>query len=81
MTTKPSATLECHISESIADYYVNGKVLVFDRRDLAQRAALDGFREGVAMARQVAAEMCDHHDCELLREAERQIRTLPGDLA
>jgi hypothetical protein len=48
---------------------------------MAYQAALEGFRIGIATAAQFIAEMAVNEDNELLREAERQVRALPGDLA
>ena len=51
-------------------------MFVLDCRDFARRAALDGFRQGV----ELAAEMAADHGSDLLAEAVEQIRTLPGDM-
>ena len=59
---------------------IDSNLVVLDRRDLAKRAALDGFRQGIALAAQVVSEMAADHDSELLREAVEQIRTLPDDV-
>ena len=48
---------------------------------MAFEAALEGFRLGAATSAQLIAEVSANEDNELLREAERQVRTLPGDLA
>ena len=60
---------------------------VLDRRDLAQRAALEGFRQGIALAEKIVGEMADDHafggeeeKAIALCEAVEQIRTLLGDL-
>ena len=51
------------------------------RRDLAKRGALDGFRQGIALAAQVIGERAAAEESsDLLREVERQIMTLPDDL-
>ena len=55
-------------------------VFVLDPMDFARRAALDAFRQGIGLAAQTVAEMAADEDSELLREAERQILTLPDDL-
>ena len=48
---------------------------------VAYESALEGFRLGAATSAQLVAEMSANEDNELLREAERQVRALPGDLA
>ena len=50
-------------------------------RVMAYESALEGFRLGVATSAQLLAELAAAADNELLREAERQVRALPGDLA
>ena len=72
--------LEDAVADAIASDLVDGNLVVLDRRDLAKRAALDGFRQGIALAAQVIGEMAADHDSELLREAVEQIRTLPDDV-
>ena len=72
--------LEDVVADAIASDLIDGNVVVLDRRDLAKRAALDGFRQGIALAAQVVGEMAADHDSELLREAVEQIRTLPDDV-
>ena len=64
-----------------------GAVYVLSRRDLAKQAALDAFREGIKRAVQVLGEMAldqeqggDTAGAELLREGQRQIALLPGEL-
>jgi hypothetical protein len=60
---------------------IDGNLVVLDRRDLAKRAALDGFRQGIAPAAQVVGERAAaEENSDLLREVERQIMTLPDDL-
>jgi hypothetical protein len=59
---------------------LGGDVFVLDPIDLARRAALDGFRQRVALAARIVAEMAADEDSDLLREAERQILTLPNDM-
>ena len=48
---------------------------------MAYESALEGFRLGISIAAQFLAERAVNEDNELLREAERQVRALPGDLA
>ena len=55
-------------------------MVVLDRRDLAKRAALDGFRQGIALAVQAVGEMAADHGSDLLEEAVERIRTLPDDV-
>jgi hypothetical protein len=64
-----------------------GTLHVLDRRDLARRAALEGFRQAIELAAKIVAEMAaDYqqagHDAKaaVLREAVEQIRTSPGDV-
>ena len=42
--------LEDVVADAIASDLIDGNVVVLDRRDLAKRAALDGFRQGLARA-------------------------------
>ena len=49
---------------------IDGNLVVLDRRDLAKRAALDGFRQGVALAAKIVADMAADENSDLLREAE-----------
>jgi hypothetical protein len=72
--------LEDAVADAIVSDLIDGNVVVLDRRDLAKRAARDGFRQGIALAAQVVGEMAADHDSELLREAVEQIRTLPDDV-
>ncbi len=55
-------------------------VFVLDPVDFARRAALDGFRQGIALAAKIVAEMAADEDSGLLREAVKQIASLPTDL-
>jgi len=48
---------------------------------MAYESALEGFRLGISIAAQFLAQRAADEGSELLREAERQIRALPGDLA
>ena len=72
--------LEDAVADAIASDLIDGNVVVLDRRDLARRAALDGFRQGVALAAQVVGEMAADHGSDLLEEAVERIRTLPDDV-
>jgi hypothetical protein len=47
---------------------------------MAYESALEGFRLGVATSAQLLAELAAAADSEPLRHAERQVRTLLGDL-
>ena len=83
---KPDTTLEETVAEAIARRLTTGKIVVLKRHDLAKHAARDAFRQGIAAAGQVVAEMAaDHERCgetavaAALREAERQIKILPDD--
>jgi hypothetical protein len=42
--------LEEAVADAIASDLIDGNVVVLDRRDLAKRAALNGFRQGIALA-------------------------------
>jgi hypothetical protein len=42
-------SLEDAVADAVAADLIDGNVVVLDRRDLARRAALDGFRQGIAM--------------------------------
>jgi hypothetical protein len=55
-------------------------VFVLDPLDFAERAALDGFRQGIAFAAKLVGERTADENSDLLREVERQITTLPDDL-
>ena len=79
--------LEDAVADAIASDLIDGNLVVLDRRDLAKRAALDGFRQGLALAAQIVGEMAadhaqagEHERARVLREAVGQIRTLPMDL-
>ena len=48
---------------------------------MAYQAALEGFRLGISIAAQFLAERAADEGSGLLREAERQVRGLPADLA
>jgi hypothetical protein len=72
--------LEDVVTDAIVSDLIDGNLVVLDRRDLAKRAALDGFRQGIALAAQVVGEMAADENSDLLREVERQITTLPDDL-
>jgi hypothetical protein len=79
--------LEEAVADTIASDLIDGNVHVLDRRDLARRAALEGFRRGVELAAKIVAEMADDHEqageaekAAVLREAVEQVRTLPSDV-
>jgi hypothetical protein len=67
------------IAVSIASDLIDGSVNVLDRRDLARRAALGGFRQAMKLVMMVVGEMAADHGDKLLEEAVLQIRTLPKD--
>jgi formylmethanofuran:tetrahydromethanopterin formyltransferase len=54
---KPDATLEETVAEAIAQRLTTGKIVVLKRHALAKHAAQDAFRQGIAAAGQVVAEM------------------------
>jgi hypothetical protein len=79
--------LEEAIAEVIATDLTGGSVYVLNRHDLARRAALEGFRQGIRLAAKIVNEMAADHERTgeeakgaLLRVAIKQIRTLPGDV-
>ena len=76
-----SETLEHALAEAIAKRLTDGHAWALQCRVLAYQAALEGFQIGIATAAQFIAEMAVNEDNELLREAERQVRGLPADLA
>ena len=85
--TKPDLKLEEAAVEAIAERLTGGQVLVLKRRDLAKRAALEGFKQALALAEKVVAQMAIDHElagdtngAAALREAVIQIRISPSDL-
>ena len=78
---KPDLTLEHVLAAAVARRVTDGTVAAPTCRVMAYQAALEGFQIGIATAAQFIAEMAVNEDNELLREAERQVRALPGDLA
>ncbi len=69
------------LAAAIARRVTDGTFAAPTCRVMAYQAALEGFRLGISIAAQFLAEMAVDEDNELLREAERQVRALPGDLA
>ena len=72
---------------SIASDLIDGSVHILDRRDLAVRAAREGIRQTLNLAARIVGEMAadheqagEHEKAAALREAARQIETLPNDL-
>ena len=80
-TLKPDLTLEHVLAAAVARRVTDGTFAAPTCRVMAYEFALEGFRIGIATAVQFIAEMAVNEDNELLREAERQIRALPSDLA
>ena len=81
------ARLEEAIADSIASDLIDGAVHVLDRRDLARRAAITGFRHAVDLAVRTVAEMAaDHEDAgrpaqgAVLREAVKKLEMMPDDV-
>ena len=79
--------LEEAVADTIASDLINGNIHVLDRRDLARRAALEGFRQAMKLVMMVVGEMAADHaragddaEAAVLREAVTQVRTLPADL-
>lgn len=67
-------------TEAIVAALMSDDVFIRDPVDFARCAALDGFRQGIALSAKVVAEMAAHEDSDVLREGERQMLTLPADL-
>ena len=78
---KPDLTLEHVLAAAIARRVTDGTFAAPTCRVMAYESALEGFRLGISIAAQFIAEMAVNEDNELLREAERQVRGLPADLA
>ena len=78
---KPDLTLEHVLAAAVARRVTDGTVAAPTCRVMAYEAALEGFRLGVATSAQLLAELAAAADSESLRDAERQVRALPGDLA
>jgi hypothetical protein len=76
----PQNPLDKPLEETVVSALIDGNVHVLDRRDLARRAALEGFRQAIELAAKIVAEMAADHGDKLLEEAVLQIRTLPGDV-
>ena len=79
--------LEEAVADTIASDLIDGNIHVLDRRDLARRAALEGFRQAIELVTMVVGEMTADHEqageaekAAVLREAVEQIRTLPHDV-
>ena len=78
---KPDLTLEHVLAAAVARRVTDGTVAAPTCRVMAYESALEGFRLGILIAAQFLAERAAGEGSELLREAERQVRALPGDLA
>ena len=63
-------TRRCGIA--IADELTAGNVFVLDHGDLARRAALDAFRQGIALAAKIVAEMAADEGSSVLLRADAQ---------
>jgi hypothetical protein len=81
-------TLEDAVAEAVAERLTGGTVFVPNRRELAKRAALDGFKQAITLVEKVVAEMATNHELRgdsagaaALREVVIQVRILPSDLA
>ena len=79
--------IEEAVALAIATDLIDGNIHVLDRRDLARRAALEGFRQAIELVAMVVGEMTADHEqageaekAAVLREAVEQIRTLPHDV-
>jgi hypothetical protein len=77
-------TLEHVLAAAVARRVTDGTVAAPTCRVMAYQAALEGFRLGISTSAQLLAELAaaaDSESGESLRNAERQVRALPGDLA
>ena len=74
-------TLDNALADAVARQLTNGHFMEVECRPVAFEAALMGFRLGIAVSAQLLAELAAAADSESLREAERQVRALPEDLA
>jgi hypothetical protein len=79
--------LEEAIADTIASDVIDGSTHVLDRRDLARRATLEGFRQAIKLVTMVVGEMAADHaqaseqvKAAVLREAVGQVRTLPVEV-
>ena len=83
-TLKPDLALEHVLAAAVARRVTDGTVAAPTCRVMAYQAALEGFRLGISTSAQLLAELAaaaDSESGESLRNAERQVRALPGDLA
>ena len=80
-TPTPDLTLEHVLAAAIAHRITDGTFAAPTCRVMAYESALEGFRLGISIAAQFLAERAADEGSELLRDAERQVRALPGDLA
>ena len=69
------------LAAAIACRVTDGTFAAPPCRVMAYEDALEGFRLGISTSAQLLAELAVNEDNELLREAERQVRALPADLA
>jgi hypothetical protein len=67
--------------QAVARRVTDGTAVAPTCRVMAYESALEGFRLGVATSAQLLTELAAAADSESLRDAERQVRALPGDLA
>ena len=81
MKPRAKLTLEQALAAAIAGRLTDGTIAALDHRALAYQATLEGFQIGIATAAQFIAETAVNGDSGLLRKLERQVRTLPDDLA
>ena len=83
VSLKPDLTLEHVLAAAIARRVTDGTVAAPTCRAMAYESALEGFRLGISTSAQLLAELAaaaDSESGESLRNAERQVRALPGDL-
>ena len=83
-TPTPDLTLEHVLAAAVARRVTDGTFAAPTCRVMAYQAALEGFRLGISTSAQLLAELAaaaDSASGESLRNAEWQVRALPGDLA
>jgi hypothetical protein len=69
--------LEEAVADAIASDLNDSSLHVLDPRDIARRAAKEGFRQGVDLSARTVGEMAADHDSDILSEAAKQKRTRP----
>jgi phage tail sheath protein FI len=54
--------LEDAVADAVTVDLIDGNVVALDRRDLARRAALEGFRQAIDLSRRTLDEMAADHE-------------------